>query len=337
MQKIQESLNEPLIEPLLDPSKEKFTMFPIDYPAVWQMYKIQQDAYWRAEEIDFSNDADDFQKLLPEEQHFIKLILAFFASSDGIVNFNLRKRFMEEITINEVLTAYGWQLMMEGIHSEVYSLMLNNIIKDQTEREHLFNAIKSVDSIKLMSDWAFKWIESSDSFAHRLVAFACIEGIFFSGAFAAIFWLKKYRSNGRNIMDGLIKSNQFISRDEGMHLSFACLLYGMLIYKLDQQTIHDMVGAAIEISKIFVKDAIKCDMIGMNLDLMNNYIEYVGDTILTMLNYEKKYFTENPFPFMESIGLLNKTSFFESRPSEYASAVGTDNKIKKSITILKEF
>jgi ribonucleotide reductase beta subunit family protein with ferritin-like domain len=332
-----ESDNFDVIEPLLDPANEKFTMFPITYPTLWEMYKIQQDAYWRAEEIDFSRDADDFETLTKEEQHFIKSILAFFAASDNIVNFNLRKRFMDEIKINEALVVYAWQMAMENVHSETYSLMLDKIIKDPVERDMLFNAIKTVDSIKLMADWAFKWIDSAESFAHRVVAFACVEGIFFSGAFAAIFWLKKYRSNGKNIMDGLMKSNQFISRDEGRHCVFACMMYSMIKNKLEQNVIHDIVYDAVSISKIFVKDAIKCDMIGMNLDLMNEYIEYVGDTLLVMLGYKKKFFVTNPFDFMETIGLLNKTDFFGARPSEYQTAHNQDNVAKQNITILEDF
>ena len=325
------------IEPLLDPKNEQYTMFPIKHMELWKMYKKQQNAYWRAEEIDFDRDSDDFENLSKEEQHFIKTILSFFASSDGIVNFNLRKRFLDEIKINEALVVYGWQLMMESIHSEVYSLMLEKIIKDPVEKEALFNAIKDVESIKLMADWAFKWIESTTDFAYRLIAFACIEGIFFSGAFAAIFWLKKYRSGGKNIMGGLIESNRLIARDEGMHVKFACLLYSMIVNRLDQNIVHMIIDDAVSISKLFVGDSIRCDLIGMNLDLMNQYVEYVSDTILVMLNYDKKYNVENPFPFIDSIDLINKTNFFESRPTEYQSAFNANNTAKKSIILLDEF
>lgn len=326
-----------LQEPLLDEKNVKFTIHPIQYPNFWKMYKKQQDAYWRAEEIDFSRDADDLKSLTPEEQHFVKMILAFFASSDGIVNFNLRERFLSEIKITEAQVVYGWQLMMESIHGETYSLMLDNIVKDKEERDHLFNAITTIDSIKLMADWAFKWIDSSETFAHRVIAFACVEGIFFSGAFAAIFWLKKYRSKGKDMMSGLMKSNHLISRDEGMHTTFACMLYAMVVNKLSEKTIHEIVSNAVEISKSFVKDAIRCDMIGMNLDLMNEYIEYVGDTLLVMLGHKKKYFTENPFDFMESIGLLNKTDFFGARPTEYQSAYNSENGARDKITRLEDF
>lgn len=326
-----------LTEPLLDPKNERFTIFPIKFPAVWKMYKTQQELYWKAEEIDFSTDYDDFVKLDSDEQHFIKMILAFFASSDGIVNFNLRERFLKEIKMTEAQVAYAWQMMMENIHSEVYSQMLDSIIKDSVEKEQLFNSIKLVPSIKLMADWAFKWIESKDSLAYRIIAFAAIECIFFSGAFASIFWLKKYRSHGKNIMNGLIKSNQFISRDEGMHVKFACLLYSMIIYKLDKETAHHIISEAVDISKLFNKDAIKCQLIGMNLDLMYQYIEYVGDTLLVMLGYEKIYNTSNPFIFMESIALIGKTNFFESRPTEYQTAHTTKNIARRTINILEDF
>jgi ribonucleoside-diphosphate reductase subunit M2 len=330
-----ETLN--VIEPLLDPKNERFTIFPIKFPEIWAMYKTQQELYWKAEEIDFSKDYDDFITLDEDEQHFIKMILAFFASSDGIVNFNLRERFLREIKMMEAQVAYGWQMMMEAIHSETYSKMLENIVKDPVEREYLFNSIKTVDSIKLMADWALKWIESSDSLAYRLIAFAAVEGIFFSGAFASIFWLKKYRSGGRSIMNGLVKSNQFISRDEGMHVKYACLLYSTIKNRLEKGTVYDIIGEAVTISKLFNRDAIKCQMIGMNLDLMYQYIEYVADTLLVMLGYDKMYSTPNPFIFMESIGLLNKTNHFESRPTEYMIAHTSKNVAKGTIHISDDF
>ncbi len=331
------SLNADTIEPLLDPKNERFTIFPILHEDLWQMFKTQQDAYWKAEEIDFSHDSDNYDTLTVDEQHFIKMVLAFFASADGIVNFNLRTRFMNEIKVTEALVVYSWQQMMENIHGEVYSQMLNNIIKNNEEREELFNAIKTVNSIKQMSDWAFKWIESDTSFAHRIVAFACVEGIFFSGSFCAIFWLKKYRSKGDTMMNGLISSNQFIARDEAMHCQFACMLYSKIINRLDEKIVHDIVHESVTISKVFVKEAIKCDMIGMNMELMHQYIEYVGDFLLVMLKYNKLYNRENPFLFMESIGLLNKTNFFESRPTEYRSAFATDNTKPTHISISEDF
>lgn len=337
MSNIINELDQEFIEPLIDPKNERFTMHPITYPKIWEMYKKQQNAYWRAEEIDFERDADDFATLNEDEQQFIKMILAFFAASDGIVNFNLRERFGNEIKIMEALTVYGWQQMMESIHSEVYSLMLDNIVKDPKERKTLYNAISSVPSIKLMADWAFKWIESADTIAHRIIAFACVEGIFFSGAFAAIFWLKKERSKGKLFMNGLVKSNQLISRDEGLHVKFACMLYEFIVNKLELSVVHDIVNDAVSIAKIFVRDAIRCDMIGMNLDLMNEYIEYVADTILVMLDCEKLYNTDNPFDFMENIAMDNKTDFFGSRPTEYQYSYNESNKAKERITIVEDF
>lgn len=325
------------IEPLLDPENERFTMFPIKFPKIWEMYKMQQELYWKAEEIDFTGDVDDFEKLSDDEQHFVKMILAFFASSDGIVNFNLRERFINEIKITEAQVVYGWQQMIENVHSEVYSLMLENIIKDPVEKNKLFNSIQTVESIKKMADWAFKWIESSESIAHRIIAFAAVEGIFFSGAFASIYWLKKYRNRGKNIMNGLVKSNQFIARDEGMHTLFACLLYSMILNKLDKSTVHNIIKEAVEISKMFNSDAIRCELIGMNIDLMHQYIEYIGDTLCVMLGYDKIYNSENPFNFMESIGILNKNNFFESRSSEYQSAHTVNNKIKNQLVLLDDF
>lgn len=332
-----ESLTDSNVEPLTDPNNERFTIFPIKFPEIWEMYKTQQELYWKAEEIDFSKDYDDFITLESDEQHFIKMILAFFASSDGIVNFNLRERFLKEIKLTEAQVVYGWQMMIENIHSEIYSKMLENIIKDPVEKEYLFNSIKTVPSIELMAKWSFKWIDSSDSLAYRIIAFAAVEGIFFSGAFASIFWLKKYRSNGKNIMNGLITSNRFIARDEGMHVKFACLLYSLIKNRLDKEIVQDIIIEAVEISKTFNKDAIKCEMIGMNIDLMYQYIEYIGDTLLVMLGYTKIYNTLNPFIFMESIGLLNKTNHFEARPTEYQIAHTSKNTAKKTINIIEDF
>ena len=325
------------VEPLLDSKNEKFTIMPITYPKIWNMYKTQQAAYWRAEEIDFSNDSYDFATLDNDEQYVIKMILAFFASSDGIVNFNLRKRFMEEIKITEALVVYGWQLMMENIHGEVYSLMLDKIIKDNTERAQMFDAIHTIPSIKLMADWAFKWIDSKDDIAHRLIAFAAVEGIFFSGAFACIFWIKKYRSKGEHFLNGLTHSNQLISRDEGLHCEFACLLYEMIVNKLPEEEVHMLIDDSVKIAKNFATESIKCDMIGMNKELMYQYLEYTGDSLLTMLGYNKKYFVAANFPFIESISISNKTNFFESRPSEYQSAFNSENKVTNEIVILNDF
>ena len=329
--------NNNIIEPLIDPANERLTVFPIKYTKIWDAYKEQLAAFWKAEEIDFSRDLDDFEKLDKDEQHFIKRILSFFASSDGIVNFNLRERILKEIKMTEAQIAYSFQMMMENIHGEVYSLMLENIIKDPVEKKKLFNSVSNFESIKMMADWALKWTNKETNIIRIIVAYAAVEGIFFSSAFAAIFWLKKYRNKGKNIMNGLIKSNQLIARDEGCHTKFACLLYSTVINRLEQEEVHEIISSAVDVCKVFTKDAIKCDLIGMNLDLMNQYIEYVGDTLIVMLGYEKKYKTKNPFSFMESIGLTNKQNFFEARPTEYQSAYNDKNKSKKTITILENF
>ncbi|ARF09285.1 ribonucleoside diphosphate reductase beta subunit [Catovirus CTV1] len=308
------------VEPILNKENRRFTIFPIKYPKIWELYKKQQSLFWKAEEIDFSKDYDDFKKLNEDEQHFIKMVLAFFAASDGIVNFNLRERFLKDVQIMEAQVAYAWQMMMENIHNESYSQMLENIIKNPVEKERLFNAIQTVPSVKLMADWAFKWIESSKSFAYRLVAFAIIEGVFFSSAFASIFWLKRYRGKGQHFLNGLIKSNEFISRDEAMHYEFACELYKLLENKLPKEEIYNIMDEAVDISKIFTNDAIPCKLIGMNDELMYQYIEYIGDRLLVMMGYPKKYNKDNPFDFMVTIALPRKSNFFEHRPTDYQSA-----------------
>jgi ribonucleotide reductase beta subunit family protein with ferritin-like domain len=290
------------------------------------MYKKQQQCNWIAEEIDFSKDYDDYLTLSKDEQQFIKLVLAFFASSDGIVNFNLRERFLSEIQITEAQIAYGFQLQMENVHSEVYADMLINIIRDPVEREYLFNAITTIPSVKRMSDWALKWIESDKSIGHRVIAFAIVEGIMFSGAFAAIFWLKKQRSSGRLFMQGLIKSNNFIARDEGLHTQFACALYSFVNKKIPEEDIIDMFKEANDISKQFVEEAIQCRLLGMSSDSMNQYINYVSDRLLVMLGYDKLYNVSNPFDFMDTIGMLSKDNFFETRPDSYQKAHNQDNK-----------
>ena len=324
-------------EPILDPKNLRFTIQPIQYEETWKLYKQQQNCYWKAEEIDFSKDADDFEKLSSDEKHFVEMVLAFFAASDGIVNFNLRERFLKDIQIIEAQTAYGWQMMQEAIHSESYSQMLTNIVKDSERRNYLFNAIKTVKSVKMMADWAFKWIQSPKSFAYRVIAFAVIEGIFFSGAFAAIFWLKKYRSKGEHFMNGLIKSNEFIARDEGLHCMFGVHMYSLLKHKLAKKEVNAIFREAVEISKEFTNDAIPCKLIGMNNDLMAQYIEYIADRLLVLLKYPKIYHSTNPFEFMETIGLGKKANFFEHRPTEYQSANNSDNVIKKDTVVLDDF
>lgn len=322
-----------LEEPILQEENFRFTTLPIEYEDIWAAYKKQMDSFWRAEELDYSEDHQDFITFEKDEQHFIKMILAFFAASDGIVNFNLRDRFLKDVKIVEGQTIYTFQMMMENIHSEVYALLLDNIIKDKEEKQNLFNAIKTIPAVKKMADWALKWIESDKRFAYRLVAFAIVEGVFFSGAFASIFWIKKYRCKGKMKMPGLIKSNELISRDEGMHTDFACLLYSKLKHKLDTKIVHEIMKEAVEISKEFINEAIPCKFIGMSPERMNTYIEYVSDRLLTSLGHNKLYNEQNPFPFMDLIGIQNKNNFFESRTTEYNMAVQG----RKEFKLLNEF
>ncbi len=317
-----ELIYDPNTEPLLNPLKTRFTMLPIEYHDIWEMYESQLGAFWKADEIDFSKDYDDFITLSKDEQHFIKMTLAFFAASDGIVNFNLRDRFLNDVKIMEAQVAYTFQMMMENIHGLVYSRMLDNLIKDHNEKEKLFNAIKTVPVVKKMADWAFKWIDSSKTFPYRLIAFAAVEGIFFSGSFASIYWIKKYVGRGRLFLQGLVKSNEFIARDEGMHTNFACLLYSKLNHKLKQETVNSIIKEAVTIAQEFSCDAIPCKMIGMNIDMMKTYIEYVADRLMVSLGYHKIYNSVNSLSFMDSLGLIGKNNFFESRTTEYQMATG---------------
>jgi len=307
-------------EPLLNEDNRRFTVFPIKYNDIWNMYKKMEACFWKAEEIDFSQDYKDFMTLNEHEKHFLKRILAFFAASDGIVNFNLEKRFGNEIQVMEAKIVYDFQKMMENIHGEVYSQMLDNIIKDNKEKKELFNAINTIPTIKKMADWAFKWINSSDSFAHRVVAFTVVEGVFFSGAFASIFWFKKIKNKGGMFLPGLTKSNEFIARDEGLHTDFGCLLYSHIKNRLSKDTVNNIVEEGVEIAKEFINDALPYKLMGMNKEMMCNYIEYVADRLLISLNYDKKYNKNNPFKFMETIGMIGKTNFFEARPTDYQDA-----------------
>lgn len=312
------------MEPLFDPQNDRLTIYPIKFYDIWDMYKIMQAANWTAEEIDFSKDYDDFIKLNSDEQHFIKMILAFFATSDIIVNMNLEENFIREIALTEAKVAYQFQAMIENVHSEVYSLMIDNIIKDSKEKNKCFNAIKEVDSIKKKAEWAIKWIKSKDiSFAQRLIAFAIVEGIFFSGSFCAIYWLKK-----KNIMSGLCDSNEAIARDEGFHTQLACLLYTYIQQKIDESTIHMMFKEAVEIEREFICESLPCSLISMNNSMMYEYIMYIADRLLVELGYNKIWNVENPFDFMESLSLEGKTNFFESRPTQYQNShVMNKNKI----------
>lgn len=307
-------------EPLLDPANRRFTLFPIQYETLWNEYKKQEKSLWTAEEIDFSQDYKHFEALDENTKNVIKMILAFFASMDGIVNFNIDENLLKKVTAIEAITAYRFQAMMEGIHNECYSLMIDNLIKDKQEQTHLFNSIQTIPSIKKIADWAFKWIETSNSIPHIIVAFACIEGILFSGAFAIIFWLKKYEGAGHMFMPGLIKSNELISRDEGYHCDFACEFYRLLNNKLSEKEVHDIIKESVNVAQHFNSESIKCKLVGMNTNLMNQYIEFIADRLVVSLGYSKIYKSSNPFKFIETIGMMQKTNFHESRPTEYKSA-----------------
>jgi ribonucleotide reductase beta subunit family protein with ferritin-like domain len=301
-------------EPLLEENPNRFVLFPIEHHDVWGMYKKMFDCMWRAEEIDFSKDMAHWEKLSEKEQHFIKMILAFFAASDGIVLENLGMRFLSEVQLPEARTAYGFQLMMESVHSETYSLLIDTYIKDDAEKKKLFEAIDNFPCIKKKADWAIKWIQDNrSSFAARLVAFACVEGIFFSGAFCSIYWLKK-----RGLMPGLTFSNELISRDEGMHTDLAVMLFNKLNKKLNKTKIKEIVREAVAIEKEFICEALPCKLIGMNSKLMSQYIEFVADRLLVQLGCTKEFKSENPFDFMEMISLEGKTNFFEKKVSDYS-------------------
>jgi len=302
-------------EYLLNSENKRYTVHPIKEKEMFQMYKTAMAAYWTPEEIDFSGDYEDFKKLNDDAQHFIKMIIAFFAASDGLVNENLMERFINEVQVMEALMFYGFQVMMENVHGETYSLMLDNVTRDKDEKDKLLNAIENFDCIKQKALWMKKWMNSNAPFVQRVIAFACVEGIFFSGSFAAIFWLKK-----QNVMPGLCDSNELIARDEGMHTEFACLIKQKCSTVLEQDTVHEIVKEAVEIEKGFMCESLPCAMIGMNQDKMSEYIEYVADRLLVMLNYEKIWNTKIPFDFMESISMQGKTNFFESRPTQYQKA-----------------
>ena len=303
-------------EYLLDQKNSRLTVHPIKEPKVWEFYKTMMAAFWTSEEIDFSQDYSDFQKLSDDSQHFIKMILAFFAASDTIVNINLAERFTREVQVIEVTIAYQFQIMMENIHSETYSLQIDNIIRDKEEKLKLLNAIENFPCIKKKAEWAIKWVQDTkSSFCQRVIAFAIVEGIFFSGSFASIFWLKK-----KNVMPGLCDSNELISRDEGMHTDFACLIKKMCNNTVDETTVHSMFTEAVNIEKEFICEALPCSLLGMNKELMSQYIEFVADRLLVSLAYNKIWGTQNPFDFMESISMEGKTNFFESRPTQYQKA-----------------
>ena len=301
-------------EILLKENKDRFVILPINYPTIWEHYKRHEASFWTAEEIDLSSDLKDWANLNDGERHFISHILAFFAASDGIVNENLAINFMNEVQLPEARFFYGFQIMMENIHSETYALLIDTYIKDPKEKDHLFHAIEAVPAVQKKAEWALRWIDNG-SFAERLVAFAAVEGIFFSGSFCSIFWLKK-----RGLMPGLTFSNELISRDEGLHCEFACLMYSMLETKLSNEDVVKIITDAVEIEKEFVSEALPVGLIGMNADLMQSYIEFVADTWISELGYAKIYNTANPFDFMEMISLQGKTNFFEKRVGDYQKA-----------------
>ena len=289
-------------------------MFPIEDKEIWDMYKRQVDCFWRAEEIDLSKDLSSWATLNQNEKHFIKMVLAFFAASDGIVLENLGQRFMTDVQLSEARAFYGFQIAMENIHSEVYSLLIDTYVQSNEEKDMLFNALEAFPCIKRKGDWARKWIQDKDSsFATRLLAFACVEGIFFSGAFCSIFWLKK-----RQKMPGLTFSNELISRDEALHTEFAVLLYSKLQNKLQESQVHELVGEAVAIEKSFICEALPCRLVAMNETLMAQYIEFCADRLLVQLGYPKLYGVTCPFDFMEQISVEGKTNFFEKRVGEYA-------------------
>ncbi len=303
-------------EVLLDKSNDRFVLFPIKHDDIWEMYKKAMASFWTAEEIDLYQDLDDWNnKLNDDERHYIKHILAFFSASDGIVNENLCLRFYNDVQIPEARSFYGFQIAMENIHAETYGLLIDTYIKDPKEKDYLFHAIDNIPCIKKKADWALKWIYGQDDFALRLLAFAAIEGIFFSGSFCSIFWLKK-----RGLMPGLTFSNELISRDEGLHTDFACLLYTYLQDKPNQEKVLGLIREAVEYEQEFISEALPVSLIGMNADLMKEYVEFVADRLLREIGMDPIYGSENPFDWMELISLQGKTNFFEKRVSEYQKA-----------------
>lgn len=321
---------EPKYEPLLDQDQKRFVLFPLRYPEIYRFYKKAESSFWTVEEVEISNDLDHFKKLTDDERHFIKYVLAFFAASDGIVNENLVERFCNEIAVLEVKFFYSFQSAMENIHSEMYSKLIDTYISDETEKNFLFNAIHTIPSIAKKAEWAQKWISSNADFDTRLIAFACVEGIFFSASFAAIFWLKK-----RGLMPGLTFSNELISRDEGLHTDFACLLHKYIVNKSPR--IREIVSEAVEIEKHFIVESIPVKLIGMNSKLMCQYIEFVADRLLFALNEPKIYNAKNPFDFMDNISLVGKTNFFDKKEANYQKAFVGISDAEQKFTLDEDF
>jgi len=308
------------MDPLLSEDTKRYVIFPIKRDDVWKMYKKSEANFWTTEELDLSKDLKDFNELNDNERYFIENILAFFAASDGIVNENLVERFCKDVQLLEAKFFYGFQIAMENIHSETYSLLIDTYVKDIAKKNKLFNAIETIPSVQKKADWALKWINDEKStFGTRVIAFAAVEGIFFSGSFCSIFWLKK-----RGLMPGLCFANELISRDEGLHTEFAVLMYSMLKDKPSKETILEIVKEAVELEKEFITESLPCNLIGMNMDLMKQYIEYVSDRLLLMLGLDKVYNSLNPFPWMELISVQGKTNFFEKRVGEYSNIAGSE-------------
>tara|TARA_B100000427_G_C15485180_1_gene584938 strand:- start:155 stop:1135 length:981 start_codon:yes stop_codon:yes gene_type:complete len=312
--------NKTVKDPLLSEDTKRYVIFPIQRDDVWKMYKKSEANFWTTEELDLSKDLKDFNGLNDKEKYFIENVLAFFAASDGIVNENLVERFCNEVQLLEAKFFYGFQIAMENIHSETYSLLIDTYVKDVTKKNNLFNAIETIPSVRKKADWALKWINDDKStFGTRVIAFAAAEGIFFSGSFCSIFWLKK-----RGLMPGLCFANELISRDEGLHTEFAVLMYSMLQDKPSKEIILEIIKEAVVLEKEFITESLPCNLIGMNMDLMKQYIEYVSDRLLLMLGLEKEYNASNPFPWMELISVQGKTNFFEKRVGEYSNKAGTE-------------
>ncbi len=303
------------MEPILAPSTDRFVLFPIKYNDMWEMYKKSMASFWTAEEIDLYQDLKDWANLNDGERHYVSHILAFFSASDGIVNENLTMRFYNEVQVPEARSFYSFQIAMENIHAETYGLLIDTYIQDKKQKTHLLKAIETIPCVKKKAQWAMKWIYGNEDFATRLVAFAAVEGIFFSGSFCSIFWLKK-----RGLMPGLTFSNELISRDEGLHTDFACLLYSHLVEKPSSDAIKDLIKEAVQLEQEFISEALPVSLIGMNSDMMCRYIEFVADRLMEELGYESIYNASNPFDWMELISLQGKTNFFEKRVSEYQKA-----------------
>jgi ribonucleotide reductase beta subunit family protein with ferritin-like domain len=319
------------IEPILRENPLRFVLFPIQYDDVWIMYKKALACFWTIDEVDLAADIGDWERLTNNERHFISHVLAFFAASDGIVNENLAGQFATEVQIPEARCFYGFQIAIENIHSEMYSLLIDTLIRDETKKHHLLNAIETIPAVTKKAEWALKWIDNG-SFPERLIAFAAVEGIFFSGSFASIFWLKK-----RGLMPGLTFSNELISRDEGMHRDFACLLYGKLEKQLDPKRVQEIISEAVVYEQEFVTDALPVNLIGINCKMMSMYIEFVADHLLASLGVAKIYHTMNPFDWMEMISLEGKTNFFEKRVGEYQKAGVMSSVIERTFDLEAEF